>query len=98
MYRNPRYCERGSGECVVSKVVVESMTNLTSLDTDNYPMCGSGVHLETLWQLQELNLGFLNELPILISDAASLTSLSTAITTLSKSQRPKPSWKSESFQ
>jgi len=64
---------------VFSEEVVERMTNLTYLNFDDYPMGAYGVHLGALWQLQDLTLGFLNQQPIIISDAARLTSLCTSI-------------------
>jgi len=66
---------------VVSEGVVERITDLTSLYFDESPAGVLGVPLRSLWQLQDLTMGLMNQQPIIISDAARLTSLHAIVGT-----------------
>jgi len=55
------------------------MTNLTLLDLDRDLCWDFGEHLGALCQLQDLSLGFDIRQPIIVSDAARLTSLYTFV-------------------
>jgi hypothetical protein len=69
------HCDMQLDPPVVSEGVVELMTNLTSLSLDDCPVGATGLQLGALGQLQELKLECPNTQPIIISEAARLTSL-----------------------